>query len=59
MIYPFDRDQRIAWAAGVDAGDRFMRESGKKGEDWTFEAYDAAVKERNRIMDALYPGEER
>jgi hypothetical protein len=59
MIYHLERDQRIAWAAGVDEGNRFMSDAGKRGEAWTMEAYNVAVRERNRILDALYPGEER
>lgn len=50
---------KIAWAAGVDKANRHMREIGKKGEAWTREAYNIAVRERNRIMDVLCPGEER
>jgi hypothetical protein len=59
MIHNLERDNKIAWAAGVDEGNRFMRETGKKGKPWTMEAYNVAVRERNRIMDDLYPGEER
>jgi len=50
---------KIAWAAGLDAANRAMRRAGNLGKPWTQEAYNVAVRERNRIMDALYPGEER
>jgi hypothetical protein len=49
----------LAYAAGKDSGNRAMEQTGKNGKPWTRKAYRAAVKERNRIMDELYPGEER
>ena len=58
MIHNLERAQKIAFAAGVDEANRFMREAGKKEEAWTMEAYNVAVRERNRIMNALYPQED-
>lgn len=54
-----ETDNKIAWAAGMDAANRHMRQTEKKGQPWTLDAYNVAVRERNRIMEALYPGEER
>jgi hypothetical protein len=59
ITHTLELSNKIARAAGMDKANQFMRESGKKGKPWTREAYNVAVRERNRIMDALYPGEGR
>ena len=48
--------QEIARAAGMDEANRYMRKEGSPSKPWTREAYNVAVKERNRIMDELFPG---
>jgi len=59
MIRNLEMDNKIAWAVGKDEANRFMRKIGKDKQAWTVDAYNIAVKERNRLMDAWYPGENK
>jgi len=43
-------DKRIAWAAGVDAANRYMKELGRGGQPWTAEAYNVAVRTYQGIV---------
>ena len=52
MIRNLEMDNKIAWAVGQDAANQFMRKIGKEKQAWTVDAYNIAVKERNRLMDA-------
>jgi len=59
MIRNLEMDNKIAWAVGQDAANQFMRKIGKEKQAWTVDAYNIAVKERNRLMDAGYSGENK
>lgn len=42
MIYSLEDRKKVAWAAGMDAANRFQVSQGRRKGPWTFEDYGEA-----------------